>query len=266
MVGGVVREEFESAGEPQARALRIAQPVQLQASSLVGDGGPPHRTRGQVEALFVELGDQLPLLAGDGPLEQGFQRGLAAGVVREGLAVEFFRAFAVRQGPIPQAGQLYQRGGPIRPPQVRDGALQGSRRGGRVAELRLRLGQTQQGVDVVRVVLERALEERHPLRRVAQPAVPDLAHLGGESGLLEGAHGKLSLHLGHLEGELPPLLPCVDLSELDQRRLAGRVQAGDHLVGFRGPVDLKAALLEDLGQPEDDLRALLRVLLGVEVR
>ena len=144
--------------------------------------------------------------------------------------------------------------------------LERSRRSGRVAQLLLGPRQAEQGGHVIRVGLERALEQRHSLRCVAEPPVPDLAHLGGEGGLLEGAHGELSLNLRDLEGELPFLLRRVDPSQLDQRRLVARVQAGDALVGFRRPVDLQASLLEDLGQPEGDPRPLLGVLLRVQVR
>ena len=62
VVGRIVREEIESAGEPQARTLGIPQPIQLQASPLMGDGGPSQCARGQVEAPLLELGDQLPML------------------------------------------------------------------------------------------------------------------------------------------------------------------------------------------------------------
>ncbi len=231
----------------------------------MGDGGPSLRARGQVEAPLVELGDQLPMLIRGGVFEQGFDGNLAAGIVGEGPAVELLGAVRVFERPVEETGQLHQRGSTVRPPQVRDGALQSSRRSGRVAQLFLGPRQTEQGGQVIRVVLERALEQDRSLCGVAELQVPDLAHLGREGGLLEGAHGKLSLNLGDLEGELPFLLRRVDLSQLHQRRLVARVQTNDALVGLRRSVDLQAALLENLGQPEGDLRPLLGLLLRVQV-
>ena len=118
---------------------------------------------------------------------------------------------------------------------------------------------------MIRVALERSLEQGRSLCRVAELQVPDLAHLGREGGLLEGAHGQLSLNLGDLEGELPFLLRRVDLSQLHQRRLVARVQTNDALVGLCRSVDLQTALLENLGQPEGDPRTLFGALLRVQV-
>ncbi len=266
VVLGILGEELESAREPHPRAPRIPQPLQVEASPLVGDGGPPLRTRRQVEAPLVELGGQHPVLLGEGVLEQAFDGGLAAGIFAESPAVDLLGASAVFEGSALETGQLHQRRRSVRTPQVRDRPLQRSRRGGSVADFLLGPRQAEQGGHVVRIALERALEQSRSLRCVAEPAVPDLAHLRGEGGLLDAAHRQLSLNLGDLEGELPPLLRCVDPSQLCERRLEGRVEADDVRVLLRRSVDLQAALLEHLGQPEGDPRPLFGVLLGVEVR
>ena len=116
----------------EARALGIAEPIQLQTSRLMGDARPSRRARGQVEAPLLELGDELPILIGSGAFGQGFERELAAGIVGERPAVEFFGSLGILERPVEETGQVHQGGRSIRPPQVLDGALESPRRRGRI--------------------------------------------------------------------------------------------------------------------------------------
>jgi hypothetical protein len=189
-----------------------------------------------------------------------------ARILDESLAVERERASLVGQVLGREPCQGHQDGSPVRPAQMVRRALEQRRRAARVAAQLAGPCGTEQRGNVLGIGCQGLLELAAGVARIAEPLEPDVAELRREGRLLEGAHGKLRLELGHLEGELPLAALGVDTAKLGQGWPEGGVEARHLLVALDGPVELEAALLEHLTQAQGQARARVRVGDRIQIR
>ena len=169
-------------------------------------------------------------------------------------------------GPSQRRAEAHQRARPLGALQHVDRAAERGRRLLRVAELLVHGGEAEERGGVVGVRGAGLLEGRQRLRRIGEPAQPEVAELGREAGALVGLHRQRALDLRHLEREVPGVAPGVDAAELGQGRPEGRVEAQRLLVAGHRLVDALAALLQHLREAEQQARPQRAVLAGVELR
>ncbi len=261
----IAREELEGAPEPVARALQIAQPLELDAARVVGDREPLQAILRQREAALLEILEQRPLLRLLGAHRHGLERVLLERIVGERAAVELGGAAGLAELALAQLGEPHLHGGALDPAQRAQRLLEGV--GGLLGPPGglLHVRQPEQRRHVAGLGAQRRLEGVLGLLRVAEPLEPDGADLARELGALDGAQREPGLHFRGLQHELPAPAARVQPAQL-RKRGAQRWVEGDRLAVARGgSVEIVAALLQHLGEAQQEPSARLGRALGHEV-
>lgn len=255
----LVLGELARALDPGAGARRRVALMQMDLARLDGDRGAVAGAGGEVEAVFEEFGDDLPVLDLGREQERPFDGRGQQRIVFEGRGEARARAVAILEHARLETAQGEPERGPLGPAQSRGQSLEQARRLVGSTRLEAQLRQSFECGREVGVQREGAMIGALRFAAIAEVARPDAAEIGLELRSLVGGHRGRALELGDLQHHVPLTAAFVDAAQLTKRRAIRRVESSEGPVDLTGSVEIEDPLFEDLAEAQEKRGLLLAV-------